>query len=396
MTRTLYLDCVGGVAGDMLLAALEDAGADRGAVDRLPEALGFADVRLHWFEARPGGFAARRLEVEFDPAAHPAHRGLADMLALLELCQVPKRAACRAAGVFRRLAEAEAAVHGGSPETVHFHEVGGVDALLDILGAAVALEDLGVDRIICSPLPMGSGTVECAHGTLPLPAPAVAAMLSGVPVRPAGIDGETVTPTGAALVTALADGFGPMPEFTVESVGVGAGSRETPGLPNLVRAFVGRSGDRDLATVGSEAAIVECAVDDLDPRIVPVVLERLLNAGAMDAFATPIIMKKGRPAFLLSALTASDGVDAAVRILLHETTSLGCRIHRVAKRHLNRRMECAVTPWGEVPVKVALDGDRVLRRIPEFDACAELARSSGVPLRDILDAATTPGEDGAP
>jgi len=384
--RTLYLDCAGGVAGDMLLCALIEAGADLTAVEAIPISLGFEDVSLRWSSGRPGGFAARRLEVVFDPAAHPHHRGLHDLEELIDRSTAPDAAKERAKAVFLTLARAEAAVHGESLDTVHFHEVGCVDALIDILGACIALEQLAVDQIVCSSLPMGSGTVQCAHGTLPLPAPAVAAMLPGVPVRDAGVEGETVTPTGAALVTTLADGFGPMPDMTVEAVGVGAGSREYPGLPNVVRAFIGSAAVVD-DTIPTEALLIQCNIDDMDPRVLPVVIEQLLSAGAVDAYTTAIVMKKGRPGHLITALAPQAAVDPVVTVLLRETTSLGCRITRVDKRHLRRRMETVSTPWGPVPVKAALIGDTVVRRVPEFEDCAELARKTGVPVRDILAAA---------
>ncbi len=384
--RVLFLDCAGGVAGDMLLCALVEAGAGTAAVEAIPTSLGFADVSLRWSSGRPGGFSARRLEVVFDTSAHPHQRNLRDMEQLIDRSSASAAAKKRAKEVFLTLARAEAAVHGESLDTVHFHEVGCVDALIDILGACIVLELLAVDEIICSPLPMGSGTVQCAHGTLPLPAPAVAAMLPGVPVRDAGVEGETVTPTGAALVTTLANGFGPMPAMTVEAVGVGAGSREYPGLPNVVRAFVGTAAATD-DTIATEALLIQCNIDDLDPRVLPVVIEHLLSAGAVDAYTTPIVMKKGRPGHLITALAPHSAVDPVVTILLRETTSLGCRITPVGKRHLRRRMETADTPWGPVPVKAALIGDTVVRRVPEFEPCAELARKTGVPVRDILAAA---------
>ncbi len=384
--RVLYLDCAGGVAGDMLLSALVDAGADPKAIEAIPTSLAFDDVSLRWSTGRPGGFSARRLEVVFDTEEHPRHRNLQDMTRLIDQSSAPLSAKHQAKEVFSTLARAEATVHRETIETVHFHEVGCIDALIDILGACVAIEQLGVDRIVCSSLPMGTGTVQCAHGTLPLPAPAVAAMLPGVPVRDAGVEGETVTPTGAALVTTLADGFGPMPEMTVESVGVGAGSREYPGLPNVVRAFIGTATDVN-HQIASEALLVQCNVDDLDPRVLPVVIEHLLSAGAVDAYTTPIIMKKGRPGHLITALAPKTALDPVVTTLLRETTSLGCRITEVGKRHLHRRMETADTPWGTVGVKAALIDGRVVRRVPEFEDCAALARETGVPVRDILAAA---------
>lgn len=384
--RVLYLDCAGGAAGDMILCALIDAGADMALVEAIAPGLGFDDVSLQWSRGRPGGFSSRRLKVEFDPKAHPHHRGLNDLRELIERSQASPAAKDLAKRVFLTLAEAEASVHGETIETIHFHEVGCVDALIDILGACIALDQLDVDRIVCSPLPMGSGTVQCAHGTLPLPAPAVAAMLPGVPVRDAGVEGETVTPTGAALVTTLSTHFGPMPEITVEAVGTGAGTREYPGLPNIVRAFVGTAAVTE-ETIETEALLIQCNVDDLDPRVIPVVIEALHSAGAVDAYTTPIVMKKGRPGHLITALAPPSAVDPVVNALLRETTSLGCRILSVDKRHLHRRMETADTPWGPVPVKAALIGGTVVRRVPEFEPCAELARKTGVPVREILAAA---------
>jgi uncharacterized protein (TIGR00299 family) protein len=250
--RVVYLDCAGGAAGDMVLCALVEAAGCASAVEALPRALNLPDVTIDWPAAPPGGFAARRLAVGFDAGRHPAHRTLADVEVLIDGAGLGESAASLARAVFRTLAEAEAEVHGATPETVHFHEVGAVDAVIDVVGACLALDRLAPDEVVCSPLPMGSGTVDCAHGTLPLPAPAVAALLPGVPVYPAGVEGETVTPTGAALVTTLAERFGPMPAMTVEAVGVGAGTLERPGLTNLLRAFVGSLSEPEPA--GSDEA----------------------------------------------------------------------------------------------------------------------------------------------
>lgn len=384
--RVLYLDCAGGAAGDMLVCALAEASGSVSLIDELPKKLGFPDLSLEWPESRPGGFAARRLVVHFDPSAHPHHRKLSDVQAIIDRADVSAEAATMAKKVFLRLAEAEGRVHGQPTGEVHFHEVGAVDALVDVLGACVALDHLAVDEVVCSRLPMGEGTVSCAHGELPLPAPAVAAMLPGVPVFPAGVEGETVTPTGAALVTTVAHRFGPMPVMTVERVGVGAGSREYPGLPNVVRAFVGSAtGAAELSE--TDHLVIECNVDDLDPRVLPVVIERLLTSGALDAYVTPVVMKKGRPGHVITALAPTAAADAIVEVLLRETTSLGCRAFPVTKYHLLRRMETVTTPWGAVEVKVALADGQVLRKVPEFESCAELARRAGVPVRDVLAAA---------
>ncbi|MGD9252993.1 MAG: nickel pincer cofactor biosynthesis protein LarC [Holophagae bacterium] len=390
--RVVYLDCAGGAAGDMVLCALVEAGGDHAFVDELPRRLGFSDVTIRWPKAQPGGFAARRLEVHFDPDRHPHHRNLADVEQLIDRAEVSSRASNMARKVFRRLAEAEGQVHGEPADQVHFHEVGAVDAIVDILGSCLALDRLGADEVVCSDLPMGHGTVRCEHGELPVPAPAVAAMLGGVPVRPVDVAGETVTPTGAALVTTLADRFGPMPAMTVETVGVGAGSRDYPALPNVVRAFVGAT---EVATAPtSDNFIIECNMDDLDPRVLPVVIDRLLKSGALDAYVTALVMKKGRPGHLLTVVAGPSAVDSLVDLLLRETSTLGCRVYPVVKYHLERRMEEVATPWGPVPVKVAMAGERLLRRVPEFEACAELARNAGVPVRDILAAAAGVIEEG--
>lgn len=370
----------------MLLCALIEACGEGSFVEELPGRLGFPDVALTWPATRPGGFKARRLEVGFNPSEHPRHRNLADVEKILEESGASPGAVDMARRVFRRLAEAEGEVHGQTPEEVHFHEVGAVDAIVDILGACLGLERLAVDEVVCSELPMGRGTVKCEHGELPLPAPAAAVMLRGVPVRPVDVEGETVTPTGAALVTELSDRFGPMPAMTVEMVGVGAGSREYPGLPNVVRAFVGSA----VVPAGSSQTgnvVVDCNIDDLDPRVLPVVIDRLLGSGALDAYVTPLVMKKGRPGHLITAIAPEQAIETVVDVILRETSSLGCRTYPVTKYHLERRMETVETPWGPVPVKVALAGDTVLRRVPEFEACAELARAAGVPVRDVLAAA---------
>ncbi len=387
---TLFLDCVGGIAGDMLLSALVEAASCEDVINALPASLGFDDVRLEWSMGRPGGFAARHLDVHFDSSCHQHHRGLADIKPIIERSNAPETAKEMALQVFQTLAIAEGKVHGSTPETVHFHEVGAVDAIIDILGTCIAIDALSPDEIVCSALPMGHGTVECAHGTLPLPAPAVVAMLPGVPVYDASVEGETVTPTGAALVTTLADRFGSMPAMTISSTGVGGGTRQYPGLPNVVRAFAGALTPEQHSPLRDEATIVECNIDDLDPRVLPVIIERLLASGALDAYITPLVMKKGRPGHLITAITRPDSIDALVRILLHETTSLGCRTYAVDKYHLRRRMETVSTPWGPVPVKLAIAGDKVLRRIPEFEPCAEIARKHGVAVRDVLAAASMP------
>ncbi|MGA7981741.1 MAG: nickel pincer cofactor biosynthesis protein LarC [Chromatiaceae bacterium] len=386
MSRGVYLDCVGGLAGDMLLAALIDAGGDVSRLHALPGRLGFPDVQVQVEKGRSGGFAARRVRVSFDSSAHPRRRGPGEVQALIDGAGLPETVRLPASAIFAELARAEAAVHGVAAEAVHFHEVGAVDALIDVVGTCELLASLGVERVVCSALPMGRGFIDCAHGRLPLPVPAVAAMLVGVPVREAAVDGETVTPTGLAIVRGLGASFGAMPAMRVNAMGVGAGTREYPGQANILRAFVGELADAP--TIWSDdQLIVECTLDDLEPRLFPELLDRLMEAGALDVHAVPVLTKKGRPAQLVRALTrieTKEGVSAA--FFTHSTT-FGVRAYRVEKRILARRAERVRTPWGEVDVKVALDRGRSTRCRAEYESCAALARRVGVPVADVIAAA---------
>jgi hypothetical protein len=386
VTRGLYLDCVGGIAGDMLLAALIDAGGDPSRLDALPARLGFTDVTIQVERGRSGGFAARRVRVAFDPAAHPHHRGPAEVGALIAAAGLDEGVQRRALAVFDALARAEAAVHGVTTDAVHFHELGAVDAMVDVIGTCELLASLQVERVISSALPMGHGFVDCAHGRLPLPVPAVAAMLAGVPVRDAGVEGETVTPTGLAILKGLGAEFGPMPPMLVAAVGTGAGTRESPTQANVVRSFVGELPEAAGAPTGGQV-LVECSLDDLDARLLPELLDRLMQAGALDVHAVPVLTKKGRPGQLVRALTAEETREGVIAAFFAHSTTLGVRTYPVEKHALARRAERVRTPWGEVEVKVALLAGRPLRCRAEYDACLALAREAGVPVRDVVAAA---------
>ena len=397
--RRAWIDCAGGVAGDMLLGACLDAqsrsaGRKPSAAARLflrdlVRRLGLPGIRVAAAEVHRGGFRGLHLRIGIDAHAHPHERSLAEVLRIVQRAKLPARVRERAAAVFRRLAEAEAEVHGVPVRRAHLHEVGAVDAIVDVVGVVAALERLGVAHLTCSVLPLGTGTVRCAHGELPLPAPATALLLRGVPIRGVDVEGETVTPTGAALVTALAEGFGPLPAMTLDGLGVGAGTHDRPGLANLTRLFVGTA-PNDGPPAGAGAAddvLVEANIDDMAPDLYENALERLFAAGAVDAFVTPIVMKKGRPAHKLSALVEAAKVEAVVRTLFRETTTFGCRLVRVEKRALERVELEVPTPWGVVPVKLALAGTEVLGRKPEYDVCRRLARDAGIPLRAVVEAA---------
>jgi uncharacterized protein (TIGR00299 family) protein len=397
--RIAWLDCAGGIAGDMFLAACLDTLARREGSDPaktakrflldLTRRLSLPGVRATAAEVRRGGFRGLHIDVHIDHARHPHERSLVEVLRIVDRARLPATVRERARAVFRRLAEAEAEVHGVPLRKAHLHEVGAADAIVDIVGVVAALEALGIDRLHGSALPLGTGTVTCAHGELPLPAPATALLLRGLPVRGVAVEGETVTPTGAALVGELCAEFGSLPALVVEEVGVGAGLHDRPGIANLVRLFTGRA----LAAPQAEASrtggvLVEANIDDMAPELYEHAMERLFAAGAMDVFVTPILMKKGRPAHKLTALVEGAKVEAVVATLFRETTSIGCRLLAVEKRALDRVLVEVRTPWGAVPVKLSLLGGEVLGRRPEHDVCRRLARAAGVPLRRVIDAAS--------
>jgi uncharacterized protein (TIGR00299 family) protein len=316
------------------------------------------------------------------------HRHLSDVLEIIARGDFSERVKGQARAVFTRLAEAEAAVHGTTPDRVHFHEVGAVDAILDVVGACWGLERLGVERIICSPLPMGRGFVQAAHGSLPLPAPAVVELLRGAPTYGIPIQGETVTPTGAALAVVLSHRFGEQPPMRWEGVGYGAGHADRP-LPNLLRVFVGESADTLQTPTGDWESIVqiETHLDNATPQQLGFVMERALAMGALDVFFTPVQMKKNRPGVLITLLASPERADALMRLLLEETPTLGVRYSLMNRRCLQREVQTVQTEYGAVRVKYARDGARLLHLAPEYEDCAALARKTNAPLHAIMHAA---------
>jgi len=383
--RIAYLDCCGGIAGDMLLAALIDAGADSDALQRQLEGLGLAGWRLETWEEKKHGLRGTRAAVVVT-ADQPVRR-LGEILGLLEAASLPARTRETAVKVFLRLAEAEARVHGTTPDQVHFHEVGAVDAIVDVLGSLLALSQLNVERVYCSPLPTGQGYVEARHGLLPVPAPATAELLRGVPLCSVPVEGELVTPTGAALATTLAAEFGPLPGMVVERIGYGLGSR-TYAIPNVLRVFVGRTAGQQW---GREVlTVLETDIDDLNPEIFPYVDGLLRRAGALDVTLTQVLMKKGRPGVTVRVLCHPPEEEELLTILFRETTTLGVRVRREERVFLRREVVPVVTPSGEVRVKVAyLPDGSVARLSPEYEDCRTLAERTGRPLGEVyLEAAS--------
>jgi pyridinium-3,5-bisthiocarboxylic acid mononucleotide nickel chelatase len=382
-----HIDAPSGVAGDMILAALIDAGVPEELFEDVARRLELSEVSVTTKDIVRRGQRALHATVQDDASdAHP-HRHLPDILRRIAGSGLPALARERAERAFRLLAEAEARVHGTSPDQVHFHEVGAVDALVDIVGAMAGFSHLGVGEVTASPLPMGHGTVRCAHGVLPLPAPAVAAMLPGVPVYGAGVEGETVTPTGLAILLGLEARFGAMPALTVRRTGLGCGTRYL-GLPGPLRLFVG---DQAVAPVDGPPrelnVEVQATIDDMNPEWTDEVFARLFEAGALDVYAEAIVMKKGRPAQRLTALAPEAREEDVIRAMLRHSRTIGVRTHRVEKRALPRRMETVRTRWGDLPIKIVFEGDRALRATPEHDALRALARRAELPLEEVERAA---------
>ncbi|MGH7724959.1 MAG: nickel pincer cofactor biosynthesis protein LarC, partial [Candidatus Eiseniibacteriota bacterium] len=345
--RLAHFDCFSGASGDMILGALVDAGFDFAELEALPGALGLEGVTLERREVARGPFRACQVDVRVE-GTQP-HRHLRHVTEILERGALPKAALERAHAVFARLATAEAKVHGTTIEKVHFHEVGAADAIIDIAGACLGLERLGITRVFSTPPVVGSGTVEAAHGTLPVPAPATALLLEGIPVDFTPVEGERLTPTGAALLaTWVTDWSGP-PPFRLERQGVGAGGRDPKDRPNVLRVFLGSTdGDVDRR----EIAVIETTMDDERPQTLAHVTARLLEEGARDAFVTPVVMKKSRPGALVTVLCDPHRVDELVGLLFRETTTIGLRVRREERRELAREAAVVRLPEGEVVLKV--------------------------------------------
>lgn len=386
--RTLWVDATAGVAGDMLLGALVDAGVPLTTLQDAVDAVLPGSVALRAEAVLRAGLRATKVHVDVlveDPP-HRTWTTIRDLLAHAPLDPVVRD---RATATFRRLADAEARVHGTDPELVHFHEVGALDAVADVVGTAAGVTALGADRVLVSPVALGSGTVRAHHGELPVPAPAVLELSRGWAVL-AGGAGERATPTGMALVTALAEASSPLPPLVVTASGIGAGTRDDPHRANVVRVVVGEAAPAGADVPAPDAVLLEANVDDLDPRVWPEVLTALLGAGALDAWLSPVLMKKGRPAHTLHVLALPDGPagpQALADVVLGHTSTLGVRRTPVARTVLDRAWAPVDVGTGSVRVKVGHRAGRVVQAMPEFDDVVGLARAEGRPVADVLDEA---------
>jgi uncharacterized protein (TIGR00299 family) protein len=421
---TLYLDIFSGISGDMFLGALLDLGLELPTLERELSKLGLRDYHLHVTRAQRGGMTGTRFEVHIEsghahardsepqPAAqaheahhdhrthgaahaHPVHsqpaRTFADIRQLILASSLSDWVKRRAVAVFQRLAEAEGKIHGQAPDQVHFHEVGAVDSIVDIVGAAVALEQLGRPQVWAAPVVEGTGWIECAHGRLPLPAPATLEILSAraIPVSQCDEPHELVTPTGAALLAEFVERFGPMQGLTVCRIGYGLGHRDHHTRPNVLRVLLCEAArpapthDWETDTV----AVLQTNLDDLSPELLGAFISKALGAGALDVFYTPVQMKKNRPGVLLTLLCAEAEVERFSELILRETSAFGLRHYTAQRFKLRRRFETVSTPWGPVTVKLGLLDGQLVQAAPEFASCQQVAEQAGVPLKQVYDAA---------
>jgi len=387
--RQAYLDGSSGISGDMFIGVLLDAGFDaKHLLDELKKLeLGF--FKLKRTRATRGGVTGTRFEVEVT-GDHP-HRHLKDIEAIIEPSSISATAKENALKIFRKLAEAEGKIHGKPATEIHFHEVGAMDAIIDIVGACVGIESLEISELVCSPLNVGGGHVQSAHGSLPVPAPATAELLQGIPIYSSGVEGELVTPTGAAIVSTLAKSFGPLPPFKIERIGYGAGSKEFPEHPNVARLFLGERQEPVKAQPGQPGdelvSLIEANVDDMNPQLFGYFIDQALAAGALDVTCSHLQMKKNRPGLQLTILTTPEKADALAQLVFEQTTTIGVRIYEARRKVLEREHVEVETPYGKVHVKVAKREGKILNVAPEFDDCLRLAAEKNVPLKEILLAA---------
>jgi len=396
----LYFDCFSGASGDMIVGALLDAGVP---LDEIRSALGSLsiDPEVIWSEqVHRAGILATKFQVRGEDLGHGhahhahsggvatevrhAHRTLPEIYALIDRSRLSAAGKDRAKTLFARLADVEGALHGTPPDKVHLHEVGALDSIVDIVSAVHAMELVGAQRIVSSPLNVGSGTIRAAHGLLPVPAPATARLLEGVPVYAGTQRAEMVTPTGALIVTGYAAEFGGVPPMKIAKIGYGAGARNFDDTANVLRVLIGEADD---VTTSHAVVVLEAEIDDMNPQIFGVVMEKLLAAGALDVYYTPIQMKKNRPGTLLTVIAPPTSREALTSIVFRETTTIGVRYREMTRECLDRETQVVKTPFGDVRFKIARRNGEILNASPEFDDCARRAEASGKSVKEIQAAA---------
>ncbi len=395
--RTLYFDCFAGASGNMILGALVALGIDREQLTSELKKINIADFELVFTDVDRSGISATYLEVKV-PHEY-VHRHLRDIERIIGNSGLYDSVKTRSIAIFTRLAEAEAKIHGIDVQKVHFHEVGAMDAIIDVVGACIGFEMLGIERFSCSKINVGSGFADIAHGRFPIPPPAVAELLKGLPIYSTEIEGELITPTGAAIISTVCDNYGVIPEMSVEQISYGAGTREYDGFPNVLRLIVGveceaktQSGkdangfaDEQSTNNHEQLTLIETNIDDLSPQILGFVMERAFDLGALDCWFTPIQMKKNRPATMVSILCEPEKKDALTTLLYKETTTIGVRVTSVERECLERDTRTVSTKFGQIDVKIAkLDG-KIVNSMPEYDQVSRAAIEHGVPFRVVRD-----------
>lgn len=379
--KVAYFDCFSGVSGDMILGALIDAGLDPDALKKALAGLRLSGYEISVNKVVKNGIAATRFNVMVSGHQHGRH--LSDILDIINTSSLNELVKQSAADIFRKIGRTEAGIHNVDIEKIHFHEVGAVDSIVDVTGACIAFDLLGIQDVYCSRINVGEGFVNTAHGVLPVPAPATASLLRDVPVYSSGVQAELATPTGAAIMTHFSRCFGPLPEIKIRSVGYGAGMKDLQ-HPNLLRVFIGE----DEIKSGRETILsLETNIDDMNPEFYGHVIERLLDAGALDAYVAPIIMKKTRPGTLFTVLAHEDAADDIAKIIFEETTTAGIRYQKMERLILNREIKRIATRYGDIAVKILIDGDRIYTISPEYEDCRRAAKERGVPLKRVYEEA---------
>ncbi|MEP6741272.1 MAG: nickel pincer cofactor biosynthesis protein LarC [bacterium] len=381
--KTLYFDCFAGASGDMILGALVAAGVDQQKLKDQLALLGVAGYAIDFETVNRSGISATYARVQ--TAHEHSHRHVSDILKIIYESRLSEGVKENAAKIFSRLAEAEARVHNEPIEQVHFHEVGALDAIIDVVGAAISFDLLGIEHFVCSPLHVGSGMVDMDHGRFPVPPPAVTELLKGAPFYSTEIKGELLTPTGAAIITTVCSQFGALPQLKLEQTGYGAGTRQYEKFPNVLRVLIGETEGRQRSE--AQLWMLETNVDDMSPQVFGHVMERAFELGALDCYFTPIQMKKNRPGVLLSLLCREDERVSLMDLLFNETTTLGIRSYQVDRRALERSTVRVETQYGPIDVKVASLNGHIAKGMPEYEQCRTAAREANVPLRVVEEAA---------
>jgi uncharacterized protein (TIGR00299 family) protein len=380
--KLAYFDCFSGISGDMTLGALLDAGCDLAQLRAELRGLQVPGWELFAEKVWKNGMAATCARVKTED--QQKHRPLSALLQILRDSKLAPPVRDGASAIFQKLGEAEACVHDVPVEKIHFHEVGAVDAIVDIVGACIGFHMLGIEKFACSPLNVGGGTVKMAHGVLPVPAPATANLLQGKPTYSNGVQRELVTPTGAAIVATLCDSFGPQPAMSVSAIGYGAGAADLEGQPNVLRIMIGETAEKVVPGYDQEITVIEANLDDMNPQIYGYLQEKALAAGALDVFTAPVQMKKNRPGTLLTVLCQPADAQTLMTLIFAETTTFGVRTHAAQRRVLPREFVKVTTSFGEVRVKLSRVNGRILHVSPEYDDCRRLAEEKNVPLQRVI------------